>query len=145
MQLVEKNEQGGGSRMFLDQLKNPQEKESFMKLAYLVATADGSMGLSEIKLLDMFKHELGVQGWRHTEDNSSVSNVCSAFPNELSRKITFSNLLAMGYSEDYENPYQTKAIEKIRDALAISSTDAKEYRDWMKLIKGSYFPKFYSD
>lgn len=131
--------------MFLDQLTNTNEKESFMKLAYWVATADGSMGLSEIKMLDMFEQELGVQDWRHPEDKPCVPQVCSAFPDELSRKITYSNLLAMGYSEDYENASQTKAIEKIREALAISVADASEYRDWMKLIKGSYFTKYYID
>ena len=131
--------------MFLDQLKDPVKKNSFMKLAYWVATADGSMGLPEIKMLDIFGQEMGMKGWRHKDEKSTVSEICAAFPDELSRKITFSNLLAMGYSDEYENPCQTKAIEKIREELAISSADEKEYRDWMKLIKGSYFPKYYID
>jgi hypothetical protein len=131
--------------MFLEQLKDPIEKDSFMKLAYSVATADGSMGLPEIKMLGMFEQEMGIQGWKLTDENSSVSQICSAFPNDLSRKITFSNLLAMGYSEEYENPGQARAIKKIREALAISPDSEQEYRDWMELIKGSYFPKYYID
>lgn len=131
--------------MFLDQLKNANEKESFMKLAYWVATADGSLGLPEIKMLDVFEHEMGVQGWRHTGDRPCVPQVCSAFPDELSRKITFSNLLALSCSEEYENDGQTHAMEKIREALEISPANAKEYRDWMKILKGAYSPSAYID
>ncbi len=131
--------------MFLDQLRNANEKESFMKLAYWVATIDGGMGLPEIKILDMFEQEMGVKGWRHPAEKPCVSEVCSEFPDEMSKKITYSNLLAMGYFDDYENPSQTSAIEKIREALAISPADAQAYRDWIKLIKGSYFPRYYMD
>lgn len=131
--------------MFLDQLKNAKEKDSFMKLAYWVATVDGGLGLPEIKMLDMFENEMGVQGWRRPAEKPSVPEVCAEFPDEMSRKITYSNLLAMGYFDEYENPSQTCAIEKIREALAISTADAQAYRDWMKLIKGSYFPRYYMD
>lgn len=131
--------------MFLNQLKNSAEKDSFMKLAYRVATADGSMGLPEIKMLDIFEQEMGMPGWSHSDDDTPVTQLCSDFPDDLSRKITFSNLLAIEYSEDYENPLQTRVIEKIREALAISPNDEQAYRDWMKLIKGSYLPKYYID
>ena len=44
--------------MFLEQLKNDQQKESFMNLAYQVATADGSFGLPEIEMFTSFASSL---------------------------------------------------------------------------------------
>jgi len=131
--------------MLLDQLKNSGEKKSFMQLAYWVAAADGSLGLPEIKMLDIFSKEMGVAGQRLSGDKPSLPLVCSVFSDELSRKIAFSNLTALCYSEDFENDGQTHALKKIQEALNISQENAKEYRDWMKIVKGSYFPKYYMD
>lgn len=131
--------------MFLEQLKNDQEKESFMKLAYQVATADGSFGLPEVKMMKLFEQETGVKDWQSNKVPLSLSQIGKIFSDELSRKIIYSNLLAIGVSEEYENLSQTKLIDKIRESLAISDKDEQDYRSWMKIIKGSYLPRYYMD
>ena len=131
--------------MFLEQLKNHQEKESFMNLAYQVATADGSFGLPEVKMMNLFEQETGVKDWQTNKVPLSLSQIGKIFSDELSRKIIYSNLLAIGVSEEYENLSQTKLIGKIRESLAISDKDEQDYRSWMKIIKGSYLPRYYMD
>ncbi len=131
--------------MFLDMLKNNREKESFMELAYWVATADGGLGLPEMKMMDMFSNETGIGNWRKNGALPMRPQSSCVFADELSRKIAFSNLLAIGYSEEYENSSQTKVIETIRDQLSISPEVAQSYRDWMKMVKGSYLPRYYMD
>ena len=131
--------------MFLEQLKNDQEKESFMKLAYQVATADGSFGLPEVKMMNLFEQETGVKDWQTNKVPLSLSQISTIFSDDLSRKIIYSNLLAIGVSEEYENSPQTKLIGKIKESLAISDKDEQDYQSWMKIIKGSYFPRYYMD
>ena len=131
--------------MFLEQLKNHQEKESFMKLAYQVATADGSFGLPEIEMMNMFERETGVKDWRNNKEPLPIAKIGTMFSDEFSRKIIYSNLLAIGISEEYENPSQSKLIDQIRESLAINGQDEQDYQKWMKIIKGSYFPRYYFD
>ena len=131
--------------MFLEQLKKDKEKESFMKLAYQVATADGSFGLPEVKMMNLFEQETGVKDWQTNKVPLSLSQISTIFSDDLSRKIIYSNLLAIGVSEEYENSPQTKLIGKIRESLAISDKDEQDYRSWMKIIKGSYLPRYYMD
>ena len=131
--------------MFLEQLKNDQQKESFMNLAYQVATADGSFGLPEVKMMNLFEQETGVKDWQTNKVPLSLSQISTIFSDDLSRKIIYSNLLAIGVSEEYENSPQTKLIGKIMESLAISAKDEQDYQSWMKIIKGSYFPRYYMD
>ena len=131
--------------MFLEQLKNHQEKESFMKLAYQVATADGSFGLPEIEMMNMFERETGVKDWRNNKEPLPIAKIGTMFSDEFSRKIIYSNLLAIGISEEYENPSQSTLIDQIRESLAINGQDEQDYQKWMKIIKGSYFPRYYID
>ena len=131
--------------MFLEQLKNHQEKETFMNLAYQVATADGSFGLPEIEMMNLFEQETGVKDWRSNKTPLPVSQIGTLFADELSRKIIYSNLLAIGNTEEYENPSQIKLIDQIKETLAISGKDDQDYQKWMKIIKGSYFPRYYFD
>ena len=131
--------------MFLEQLKNDQQKESFMNLAYQVATADGSFGLPEIEMMNMFERETGVKDWKNNKEPLPIAQIGTMFSDELSRKIIYSNLLAIGVSEEYENVSQKRLIEQIRESLEISGRDELEYQKWMKIIKGSYFPRYYID
>lgn len=131
--------------MFLEQLKNDQQKESFMNLAYQVATADGSFGLPEIEMMNMFERETGVKDWKNNKEPLPIAQIGTMFSDELSRKIIYSNLLAIGVSEEYENVSQKRLIEQIRESLEISGRDDQEYQKWMKIIKGSYFPRYYID
>lgn len=131
--------------MFLEQLKNDQQKESFMNLAYQVATADGSFGLPEIEMMNMFERETGVKDWKNNKEPLPIAQIGTMFSDELSRKIIYSNLLAIGVSEEYENVSQKRLIEQIRESLEISGRDEQEYQKWMKIIKGSYFPRYYID
>ncbi len=131
--------------MFLEQLKNDQQKESFMNLAYQVATADGSFGLPEIEMMNMFERETGVKDWKNNKEPLPIAQIGTMFSDELSRKIIYSNLLAIGVSEEYENVSQKRLIERIRESLEISGRDEQEYQKWMKIIKGSYFPRYYID
>ena len=131
--------------MFLEQLKNHQEKESFMNLAYQVATADGSFGLPEIEMMNLFERETGVKDWRSNKEPLPIAQIGTLFSDELARKIIYSNLLAIGNSEEYENPSQLKLIDTIRESLEISDQDEQKYQSWIKLIKGSYFPRYYFD
>ena len=131
--------------MFLEQLKNDQQKESFMNLAYQVATADGSFGLPEIEMMNMFEKETGVKDWKNNKEPLPIAQIGTMFSDELSRKIIYSNLLAIGVSEEYENVSQKRLIEQIRESLEISGRDDQEYQKWMKIIKGSYFPRYYID
>ena len=131
--------------MFLEQLKNHQEKESFMNLAYQVATADGSFGLPEIEMMNLFERETGVKDWRSNKEPLPIAQIGTLFSDELARKIIYSNLLAIGNSEEYENPSQLKLIDTIRESLEISDQDEQKYQSRIKLIKGSYFPRYYFD
>ena len=131
--------------MFLEQLKNHQEKETFMNLAYQVATADGSFGLPEIEMMNLFEQETGVKDWKNNKAPLPITQIGTLFSDELSRKIIFSNLLAIGYSEEYENQSQVELIDTIRESLAISGKDDQDYQKWMKIIKGSYFPRYSFD
>jgi hypothetical protein len=131
--------------VFLEQLKNDQQKESFMNLAYQVATADGSFGLPEIEMMNMFERETGVKDWKNNKEPLPIAQIGTMFSDELSRKIIYSNLLAIGVSEEYENVSQKRLIEQIRESLEISGRDEQEYQKWMKIIKGSYFPRYYID
>ena len=131
--------------MFLDMLKNSNEKESFMDLAYWVATADGSLGLPEIKMLDIFSQETGVENWRQRGESKGVPQACTAFSDELSRKIVYSNLLALGCTEEFENNSQVNAIDQIRAEFSISQEVAQNYRQWMGIVKGKCLPGYYWD
>jgi hypothetical protein len=131
--------------MFLDMLKSADEKESFMDLAYWVATADGSLGLPEIKILDMFSQETGIANWRQRSECNCVSEVCTTFADDLSRKIAYSNLLAIGCVDEFENGQQRQAIEKVREAFSLSPTLAQNYRQWVDIVKGSCLPRNYLD
>ena len=77
--------------MFLEQLKNDQQKESFMNLAYQVATADGSFGLPEIEMMNMFERETGVKDWKNNKEPLPIAQIGTMFSDELSRKIIYSN------------------------------------------------------
>ena len=131
--------------MLLNQLQGAEKKKSFMNLAYQVATADGSLGLPEITMLNLFEEETGLKDWQYPKESLDESQVVAAFPDELSRKIIFSNLLALSASDEYENPSQSKLLDQLRDRLAISHEEAKECRDWLKMVKGSYLPHYYID
>jgi hypothetical protein len=131
--------------MFLDMLKNSNEKESFMDLAYWVATADGSLGLPEIKMLDIFSQETGVENWRRRGESMGVPQACTAFSDELSRKIVYSNLLALGCTEEFENSSQVRAIDRVRSELSINPAVAQSYRQWMNIVKGDSLPQGYLD
>ena len=131
--------------MFLDMLKNSNEKESFMDLAYWVATADGSLGLPEIKMLDIFSQETGVENWRRRDESMGVPQACTAFSDELSRKIVYSNLLALGCTEEFENSSQVRAIDRVRSELSINPAVAQSYRQWMNIVKGDSLPQGYLD
>ena len=131
--------------MFLDMLKNSNEKESFMDLAYWVATADGSLGLPEIKMLDIFSQETGVENWRRRGESKGVPQACTAFSDELSRKIVYSNLLALGCTEEFENSSQVRAIDRVRSELSINPAVAQSYRQWMNIVKGDSLPQGYLD
>ena len=131
--------------MFLDMLKNSNEKESFMDLAYWVATADGSLGLPEIKMLDIFSQETGVENWRRRGESMGVPQACTAFSDELSRKIVYSNLLALGCTEEFENSSQVRAIDRVRSELSINPAVAQSYRQWMNIVKGECLPQGYLD
>lgn len=116
-----------------------------MNLAYQVATADGSFGLPEIEMMNMFERETGVKDWKNNKEPLPIAQIGTMFSDELSRKIIYSNLLAIGVSEEYENVSQKRLIEQIRESLEISGRDEQEYQKWMKIIKGSYFPRYYID
>ena len=131
--------------MFLDMLKSADEKESFMDLAYWVATADGSLGLPEIKILDMFSQETGIANWRQRSECDCVSEVCTTFVDDLSRKIAYSNLLAIGCVDEFENGQQRQAIEKVREAFSLSPSLAQNYRQWVDIVKGSCLPRNFLD
>ena len=131
--------------MFLDMLKNSNEKESFMDLAYWVATADGSLGLPEIKMLDNFSQETGIENWRQRGESKGVPQACTAFSDELSRKIVYSNLLALGCTEEFENSSQVRAIDRVRSELSINPAVAQSYRQWMNIVKGDSLPQGYLD
>ena len=131
--------------MFLDMLKSADEKEAFMDLAYWVATADGSLGLPEIKMLDIFSQETGIGNWRRLQEKPNVVKECTVFDDDLSRKIAYSNLLAIGCVDEFENGQQTQAIEKVREAFSLSPTLAQNYRQWVDIVKGSCLPRNYLD
>lgn len=131
--------------MFLEHLKNVNEKETFMKLAYWVSTVDGSLGLPEIKMLDIFERETGIKELKKINGPPCLQEACEAFPDELSKKIIFSNLLAIGAAEEFEKSCQTKAVERIREALGISPGEAQSIRDWMKMVRGQCVSQYYFD
>ena len=131
--------------MFLELLKNADQKESFMHLAYWVATADGSLGLPEIKMMDIFSQETGVVNWRKQACSDALVEECAMFDDDLSRKIAYSNLLAMGCAEEFENGRQSQAIEKVREMFAISPMLEQNYRQWVDIMKGSCSPHHYLD
>jgi len=130
--------------MLLEMLKNDYQKESFMNLAYWVATSDGGLGLPEIKMLDAFSQETGVLNWRNRV-HSSVVEECAAFDDDMSRKIAYSNLLAIGCVDEFESGDQAQAVEKVREAFAINPALAQNYRQWVDIIKGHYLPRNYMD
>ena len=134
-----------GVVMFLELLKNADQKESFMHLAYWVATADGSLGLPEIKMMDIFSQETGVVNWRKQACSDALAEECAMFDDDLSRKIAYSNLLAMGCAEEFENGRQSQAIEKVREMFAISPALEQNYRQWVDVMKGSCSPHHYLD
>ena len=131
--------------MLLDQLQGPEKKRVFMNLAYQVATADGSLGLPEITMLNLFEEETGLKDCQYPKESLTESQIGASVPDELSRKIIFSNLLALTASEEYENPSQIKLLDQLRDRLSISRDEAKGCHDWLKMIKGSYLPHYYID
>jgi hypothetical protein len=131
--------------MFLEMLKSSNEKEAFMDLAYWVATADGSLGLPEIKILDIFSQETGIVNWRRRQSKPGVVEECSVFDDEWSRKIAYSNLLAIGCVDEFENGQQRQAIEKVREAFALSPAMEQNYRQWVDIVKGSCLPRNYLD
>lgn len=120
--------------MFLELLKTPGQKESFMNLAYWVATADGGLGYPEIKMMDVFSNETGIASWRRPPGNGEAIEF-AVFDDDLSRKIAYSNLLAMGSVEEYANSSQAQAIEKVREALGISPAQDQNYRQWVEILK----------
>ena len=130
--------------MFLELLNNSGQKESFMNLAYWVATADGGLGLPEIKMLDVFSRETGIENWRR-QARTGVTASCEAFDDDLSRKIAYSNLLAIGCVDEYENGQQLQAVEKVREAFEISPVLAQSYRQWVDIVKGAFLPRNYMD
>lgn len=133
----------GGDSMFLDMLKSADEKESFMDLAYWVATADGSLGLPEIKMLDMFSQETGIENWRQRSECNCVPQACTVFADDFSRKIAYSNLLAIGCVEEFENSSQSRAIDQVRAEFSISQELEQSFRQWMGIVKGSCWPRNY--
>lgn len=135
----------GEDRMLLDLLANRVERESFMALAYWVATTDGSLGLPEIKMLENFSQETGIADWRQHHERESVSDYCNVFVDDLSRKIVYSNLMAIGFVDEYENCAQSRAVETVRKAFEISPEAAHNCKQWLEIVKRSAKAQLYFD
>ena len=131
--------------MLLDLLAKQTERESFMALAYWVASTDGSLGLPEIKMLENFSQETGIADWRQRHESGCVSNYCNVFVDDLSRKIVYSNLMAIGSVDEYENCAQSRAVETVRKAFEISPESARCCKQWLEIVKHSAKAQLYFD
>lgn len=130
--------------MLLETLKGEQEKQSFANLAYRVARADGSISLADITMFDMFDKEMELPK-RMGAVNESIPELCSKFTDHFTKEIIFTNLLSFAYTEKFTNFEQKQTLDQIREALDISLEEETRQRNWMKMIKGSFFPECYFD
>lgn len=131
--------------MLLDRLKTEQEKQAFVELAYRVAKADGCVSLTDMTLIDLFGQELQQPECPQADSARSVSELCEIFTEPLSREIIYSNLLSMVYAEPYPDSWQKQVLEQIRKAMGVSQEEESRQRNWIKLIKGTYFPTYCYD
>jgi len=128
--------------MLLTDLKTQHEKDAFVNLAFLVAKSDGCLGYTELELINLYLEEMVMNPIQVSLQPISLDQLCNNFSDRRTRQIVFSNLLSLAFVDGYDNESKKCILDLIQDKLTVSSTEAKNYTDELKMINGCYYPNY---
>ncbi len=128
--------------MLLTDLKTQHEKDAFVNLAFLVAKSDGCLGYTERELINLYLEEMAINPIQVSLQPISLDQLCNNFSDRRTRQIVFSNLLSLAFVDGYDNEGKKCILDLIQDKLTVSSTEAKNYTDELKMINGCYYPNY---
>lgn len=128
--------------MLLTELKTQPEKDAFVNLAFLVAKSDGCLGYAESELINLYLEEMEMNQNQICLQPKSLNHLCSNFSDRRSKQIVFSNLLSLAFADGYDNEGKKCILDLIQDNLAVSSAEAKNYTDELKMVNGCYYPNY---
>jgi hypothetical protein len=132
----------GGRSMLLTDLRTKIEQEAFLRLAYLVAKADGSLDYAETILIGMYREEMGLESAPSLSPQLSVNDLCHIFTDAHSKNIVFLNLFSLAQADGYNNLAQKCVMETIRQELTVSIADAKRLEGEINILTAPYFPNY---
>ena len=119
--------------MFLNMLSQ-EEKEAFLKLAYLVAKSDEEVSNQEEELINIYCTEMNIENKDIDLETLSLEEILDDFKSPISQKIVLIEILALIYSDEILHQNEQEIIDRIAEKFNISSTLLLIYQEWAKAM-----------
>lgn len=120
--------------MYLHLLQKPEHKIAFMRLARLLAGADGFVARSERSYLHAFMDELGLAG----ESDASVGNPADVetwlkgIKDEHVKRVFLAELLLLVLADGNMGGHERKILEDVKRVFGFSDEVFERFEDWAR-------------
>lgn len=116
--------------MFLEKL-HKDEQIPFLKLARLIANANGFIDDNEQRMLDSYILEMGLKEADKDFENSTLEDIVSVFKSAKSKRIVFLEAIAIAFADGIYHDEQKTLIEVLKESLGVSEEDYQDFKSWI--------------
>lgn len=119
--------------MFLSKL-SPLQKDSFIKLAYLVANVDGDFSDSERIVFNQYLEEMDMESTPDfSQFKDSIGSLVEAFSDRVSQRIVFMEILALIHSDYNYSSTEQKVVSELTKIFSFSDSEVNVLSNWARM------------
>lgn len=119
--------------MFLSKL-SPLQKDSFIKLAYLVANSDGEFSDSEKVVFRQYIEEMDMESIPDfSQVKDSIGSLVESFSDRVVQKIVFMEILALIHSDYNYSSTEQEVVSELTRIFAFSDSEVIVLSNWARM------------
>ncbi len=118
--------------MFLHRL-NDVEKKAFIELVHQISMANGILDQDELKMLEMYQQELGVQlSLDEMLDGRTLADLIPVFADSNSQRAVFIEAVAIAHIDGVYDKEEERIIASLREAFGLSEDYYMQVKEWVQ-------------
>lgn len=119
--------------MYLNYL-DENEKIAFLKLAYLVAQADGEICENEKTIIGSYLNEMAINDISSKLTNETITSLSEEFKSIKSRKITILELMSVIYANGVFKETEKVIIDDLIKNFKLTNKFLDDVENWSKSL-----------
>lgn len=118
--------------MYLHLLHNPEHKLAFLRLAQMIAGADGFVARNERSYLRSFADELGVtdtSSWS-ADEGADLETLLGGIKDEQVKNVFVAELMLLVFADGSFSEHEVKILDNVKRIFGYSDETFERFKDW---------------